>query len=252
MYYKNKDLALYYKMYGTGCNNIIILPGWGDTRKTFNEFINHYQEDYKIYILDYPGFGKSTFPERDLTIFNYAKLIRDFMDDLKISNPIIIAHSFGGRIATLLVTKYNVKVSKMVFMNVAGIRRKSFKRWFRQIIYKIRKKLSIFIPHKRRNSYLKRLRNKYGSEDYNNLSTNMVKTFSNIVNEDLRQYIPQIRNDVLLIWGMMDEATPLKDGYYFQRRIKDSAIIVFPKGTHFTYLEYPQLVISIIDKFLEG
>ena len=50
MYYKNKDLALYYKMYGTGCNNIIILPGWGDTRKTFNEFINHYQEDYKIYI----------------------------------------------------------------------------------------------------------------------------------------------------------------------------------------------------------
>lgn len=252
MFYKNKDFSLYYEVHGSSDKHMLILPGWGDTRKTFAHFIEYYKKKYRVWIMDYPGFGKSTFPERDLTIYDYAILIKEFMEDKKIVNPILIAHSFGGRIATLLTTYLKVRIDRMLFMDTAGIRRKSLKRSIRQIIYKVRKKLSLLLPKAKRESYLKRLRLKYGSIDYNNLSSDMIKTFSNVVREDLRDYISKIPSEVLLIWGMLDSDTPIQDGYYFNKKIKGSAIIIFPKGTHFTYLEYPCLILNIIDKFIEN
>ena len=96
---------IYYEKYGEGKQKILILPGWGDTRSTFNNMINVLKNDYTVYILDYPGFGESTFFNKDLTIYDYAKVIKLFIKKLKINNPIIIAHSFGCRISILLNTK---------------------------------------------------------------------------------------------------------------------------------------------------
>lgn len=252
MYYINKDFNMYYEIHGSGKKSIVILPGWGNTRETFELFINYFREKYRIIIIDYPGFGKSSFPKRDLDINDYAQLIKEFLEDLGIFNPIIIAHSFGGRIATLLSSKYHIKIEKMVFMDVAGLRRKSLKRWFKVKIYKINKFLIKTFVKKQQEKHLEKLRKKYGSSDYNSLTDEMVKTFSNIVNEDLRKYIPNIKEELLLLWGMNDCDTPLKDGYYFNKKVDNSALIIFPRGTHFVYLEYPCTVCKIIESFVEN
>ena len=93
-----KDFTIYYEKYGNGPNSIVILPGWGNTRESFNYLISILKKDYTVYILDYPGFGKSSFPNKDLNISDYSFLITKFINDKKINNPTIIAHSFGGRI----------------------------------------------------------------------------------------------------------------------------------------------------------
>ena len=67
----------------------------------------------------------------------------------------------------------------------------------------------------------------------------MHKTFKNIVNENLIYYLKNIESEVLLLWGKLDTATPIKDGYKMNNLIKDSALIIFPKGNHFSYLQYP-------------
>ena len=41
MYYKNGSFEIYYEKYGNKKNTILILPGWGDTRKTFNYLIDN-------------------------------------------------------------------------------------------------------------------------------------------------------------------------------------------------------------------
>ena len=69
MYYKKTDYSLYYEKYGQNEKNIIILPGWGETRKTFDSIIKNLKDKYTVYIIDYPGFGNSNFPKHDLTIF---------------------------------------------------------------------------------------------------------------------------------------------------------------------------------------
>ena len=85
MKYIVNDFTIYYEKYGNKDKNILILPGWGNNRKTFDYLISILEKDYSIYILDYPGFGKSKFPSRDLYIKDYSYLIRNFLIEKKIS-----------------------------------------------------------------------------------------------------------------------------------------------------------------------
>ena len=103
MDYTYLDTTIYYEKHGSSKKNIVILPGWGDTSKTFSYMISFLKNYFTVYIVDYPGFGNSVFPNRDLTIYDYSLLIYNFIQDLEIENPILIGHSFGGRIITTLL-----------------------------------------------------------------------------------------------------------------------------------------------------
>ena len=138
MYYNKDNYAIYYEKHGHGDQTIIILPGWGDTRKTFDFLINKLKNDYTIYIMDYPGFGNTPFPNRNLTMDDYSLLVIDFLSQLNITNPIVIAHSFGGRIAILLSSKYNISIKNLILIDSAGIKPKvTLKKKFKLKIYKI-------------------------------------------------------------------------------------------------------------------
>ena len=251
MFYNQDDYSIYYEKHGQGEKVILILPGWGDTRKTFTYLINQLKEDFTIYIIDYPGFGNSPFPNHDLTIYDYANIIRDFLYDKKITNPIIIAHSFGGRIATLLSGYYKEQINKLILIDTAGIkRRKKLFIWLKEKTYKILKKLKKILPEKRKEPYHKKLLQIFGSNDYKTLPEEMYQTFKNVIKEDLKYYLPYIEQDTLILWGEKDKDTPLKDGRLLRKKISNSALIIFPGATHFSYLEYPLLTYKIIEKFL--
>lgn len=251
MYYNQDDYSIYYEKYGQKEKTILILPGWGDTRKTFAYLISKLQENFTIYIIDYPGFGNSPFPEKDLTIYDYTNIIRSFMYEKEITNPIIIAHSFGGRIATLLAGYYKEKIDKLILIDTAGIkRRKKFKVWIKELTYKLLKKFKKILPPSQKEKYHKKLLQIFGSRDYTALPNNMNKTFQNIIKEDLKYYLPYIDVETLILWGEKDNDTPLKDGKLIQKKIKDSALIIYPKATHYSYLEQPNLTYKIIESFI--
>lgn len=252
MYFKSKNESIYFEKYGNGKDIILILPGWGDTRKTFNNIIYALKDKYTIYIFDYPGFGKSKLLSFEFTIYDYSEIILDFINHYKIVNPTIIAHSFGGRISSILIGKYNVSVKKLILIDVAGIkRRKSMYVFLKEKIYKLLKKIVFFLPKKKRNKYINYLIEIFGSTDYKTISDNMRKTFQNIVNEDLSIYYKKIDVDTLILWGEKDMDTPLKDGYLINKFIDKSALIVYKGATHFSYLDYPVLTNNIIIEFLK-
>ena len=238
----------YYK-YGNNKKVLLILPGWGDTRNTFIYYINSLKDKFTIYIFDYPGFGNSSFPNYSLTIDDYAKYVKRFIEEKKINNPYILCHSFGCRISLILIAKYRILVDRLIIIGGAGIKRKDIKVFYRKIKYKLLKKISILLPKKKKEKYLNKLINKYGSSDYKELNNLQRKTFSNIVNTDLKKLIPYIYCPTLLIWGEKDTFTPLKDGKYMNKKIIDSALITIKKGTHFVYLEYPFYILNIINNF---
>ena len=251
MYYNKNEFSIYYEKYGHSKKKIIILPGWGNTRKTFNNIINNLKKDYEVYILDYPGFGNSIFPDKDLTIYDYTNLIRSFIKDKKIDNPIIIAHSFGGRISTLISGYYKDKINKLILIDIAGIKhKKSIKAFIKQTTYKLLRNISFIIPKRKRNLYIKRLYRLFGSVDYNNLNSYMKNTFKNIINEDLKYYIKEIDVPTLIIWGIKDKDTPYKDALYINKSINTSELISLEAG-HYSYLEKEKEVINEINNFLK-
>ena len=253
MFFKNKNITFYYDKIGNAKETILILPGWGNTKSTFNNIIEKFKNDYTIYIIDYPGFGNSPIINQELTIYDYANMIKFFLEKTKIKNPIIIAHSFGGRITAILVGKYKMKVKKIILIDVAGIKRKkSLKIWLKEKIYKILKKGIYFIPKIKQEQYKQKLICIFASEDYQTIPNCMKKTFQNIIKENLKKYYKQIYCETLLIWGEKDSDTPLKDGKLLEKIIKNSALITYQNAEHFSYLYNIELTNNIISSFLKN
>lgn len=252
MYLNINDLTIYYEKHGTSKETILILPGWGNTRETFHHLINYFKNKYTIYILDYPGLGQSPIPDKILTIYDYAKLIIDFQKKLNILDPIIIAHSFGGRITSLLSGLYSYNKNKLILIDIAGIKPKfSLKKYIKQVTYKTLKKLIKLFPKKRQNHLYKKALCLFASSDYLALPPTMHDTFKNIINEDLTNNFKLITNETLLLWGELDQDTPLKDGYKLKKLIKNSALITFKNASHYSYLSNPYLINRIIYEFIK-
>ena len=80
MYITYKNIKLYYDKIGNKKDVIVILPGWGNTKDTFKTMIDSLKDNYTIYIVDYPGFGKTPFPKKVLTMHDYTALIITLFD----------------------------------------------------------------------------------------------------------------------------------------------------------------------------
>lgn len=251
MYYKYHETNIYYEKYGSSNKTILILPGWGNTRKTFNEIINTLKKQYTIYIFDYPGFGNSPTLTKNLTIYDYAEIFYAFINQENINNISIISHSFGGRIASILIGKYHLNVEKLILIDVAGIKRINIKIIIKQYIYKFLKFLTIILPLKHRYLIRKKLLLRYSSQDYLALPKNMYKTFKNIIKENLYKYYKKIKVSTLIIWGQNDESTPLKDAKTLHRIIKNSKLMVLNNTHHFSYLEKTEETINLIYNFIK-
>ena len=250
MYININNLNIYYEKYGTKKQTIIILPGWGNNRKTFSYLINYLQNYFTIYILDYPGFGNSSF-NNTLTIFDYANIINNFIKKLQLENSILIGHSFGGRIISLLTTNYNVKYKKIILINVAGLKEHSFKLFIKNFLYKLLKKLKYILPKKIKQKYLYFLFKHFASNDYKNLDSKLLKTFQNIIKVNLKKSYKKITTDTLIIWGEKDTITPISMAYKLNKLIKSSFLIKLSNLYHFPYLENPYLISNIIYNYLK-
>lgn len=251
MYFKYKDINLYYKKIGSKPKNIIILPGWGNTRESFRYIIDFFKDNYTIYIVDYPGFGNSPIIDKELNIYNYSEIIKDFIISNHIDNSIIIAHSFGGRISSIILGKDKLKIKKLILIDVAGIKHFKLSLFIKTTIYKFIKKIINILPKKYRYKFYKKIFNKFSSNDYKSLPPNMHKTFQNITKENLKKYYKNINTDTLIIWGSKDKDTPLKDAYLLNKIIKKSKLIIYNEASHFSYLENINTINKNIKDFIE-
>lgn len=252
MFFTTNNITIYYKKYGNKNKTIIILPGWGNTRETFINIINYFKENYTIYIFDYPGFGNSPYPTKTLTIYDYTNIIREFIKEKKIINPTIIAHSFGGRITTLLTGYYKEQINKLILIDIASIKpKKTPKQILKEKTYKLLKKLIKITPKLKQEEYTQKLLNIFGSTDYKNLPQSMHNTFKNIVNTDLKKHLKNITQETIIIWGKKDQSTLLKYGKKINKLIKNSSLIIYPNSKHFPYLDNPYLTNKIIDEFIK-
>ena len=104
-----KDVDINYVDYGAKSNPIVLLHGWGQNIEMMQGLGNQFINTNRIIIVDLPGYGKSEEPKEVWTVDDYVLFLKELLDKLHVDNPIIIGHSFGGKIGLLYATKYNVK-----------------------------------------------------------------------------------------------------------------------------------------------
>ena len=107
-----KDVDVNYIDYGSKENPMVFLHGWGQNIEMMKMLGDSFSLNHRIIILDLPGFGKSSEPKYVWTLYDYADFLKEFLSKLDVSNPILVGHSFGGKIALLYSSMY--EVSKLV------------------------------------------------------------------------------------------------------------------------------------------
>lgn len=247
MLFTVRDCQIYYEKQGNHSQAVILMHGWGQNTSMMKPIADHLQHHFTVYNIDFPGFGRSDTPQSPWGVEEYTMMLRQFVESLNIEKPILICHSFGARVGILYASKY--PVLKMVITGGAGIRPKQTLGYHIKVLsYKLTKKILKVLHQK---SLLEYLQQHSGSDDYRQLNGVMRASFSKIVNLDLTDKLAEIKADVLLVWGELDQATPLWMGKVMAEKIPNAGLAVFEGDDHYAYWHQMPRFLAVIDIFLK-
>ena len=235
---KVQNVNINYIQYGKG-KDILLLHGWGQNIEMMKPLGDNFADKYRITILDFPGFGRSEEPKESWDIEKYNSMLEEFVKKVGVKKPIVIGHSFGGRVAI----RYSARnpIEKLVLFGSPCIRIEENL----SLTVKFLKKLKTLPGMNNFGEYMKQY---IGSRDYKAASPIMRQTLVDVVNEDLSKYAREIEEPTLLIWGEHDTEAPVNDARELEKIMIDAALIVLP-GTHYAYLENLPRIVSILDNF---
>lgn len=243
---KVKGLNINYETKGKHGKHVILLHGWGQNIEMMNYVAEFLSNNFKVYNLDFPGFGKSDEPEVAWSNEDYVEFLKEFVDKLKIQNPIIIGHSFGCRVGLYYAYKY--PAHKMVLTGAAGIVAPRTIGWYIRVYsYKLGKIL--LKPFK---GLSNKLRANAGSEDYKNASEVMKGTLVKCVNFDITPYLKDIKPETLLVFGTNDTATPLWMGKKMEKLMPNAALVTFEGDDHYAYFHQGDRFNRVLEAFLKA
>jgi len=200
-------------------STILFLHGWGGDKNSFTSTINLLRSKYNILTITIP----TILPTITIwTLHDYLTLIEEIVAIHNIKNMIIVCHSFGFRIVSLMNGKFVIK--KLIITGGAGLKKI-------KIIKKIAKNNDFLLL---KHDKFKFLYKKLASKDYIRLTPINKETFKKIVNSNSKNLI-KFSCPLLLFWGKKDFDTPLN----LAKKIKkvNSAKLITTNSGHFAYLE---------------
>lgn len=226
------EIIEYEYCYNNHKDTIVFLHGWGGDKNSFNKSIQIIKNKYNHLTITFP-----TIQDTNLVwdMHDYRDLILKILRENNIKEIIIICHSFGFRVASLMNGLVNIK--KIIVTGGAGMKKKN--------IYKrIECENNLILLKNMKNQYLY---DKISSEDYKNLSSTNKQTFKNIVNFNTKNLI-KFNCPMLLFWGKKDTETPLWIAKKLHK--KNRSILIVTNSDHFAYLKESQAFNHEINKFL--
>lgn len=248
-YFTYQGIRLHYTLRGAG-QPLFLLHGWGCDGKIWERISTFLEQHFQLYTFDFAGFGLSEEPKQVWGVEEYTRSIEAIAQSEGVSNPILIGHSFGGRVAIVFASRN--KTHKIILTDAAGVKPKRGFTYYRKVYtFKLLKRLApIFLGRERAEKLIAKRRAKAGSSDYNNASPMMRAILSKVVNEDLCHLMPKIKASTLLFWGDRDTATPLSDAKRMESLIADAGLVVAQGAGHFSFLEQADLYYRVVRSFL--
>ena len=244
------SVRLHYTDCGEG-HPLLLLHGWGCNTTTFSAIHPFLEARFRVLTLDFAGFGQSDEPHEVWGVEEYTRSVEALAKAEGIENPILIGHSFGGRVSIVYASRN--KTQKIILVDAAGVKPRRSLSYYRKVYtFKLLKRiLPLVVGRKRAEAMIEARRSKAGSSDYNQASPMMRAILSKCVNEDLCHLMPKIEAPTLLFWGEKDTATPLADAKRMEKLIPDAGLVTVAGAGHFAFLENTPLFLRVAESFLQ-
>tara|TARA_B100000131_G_scaffold323261_1_gene381098 strand:+ start:8241 stop:8957 length:717 start_codon:yes stop_codon:yes gene_type:complete len=224
-----------YAWQSTNNPSFAFLHGWGRDCSDFEYFYNKIDGIF----IDLPGFGKSPEPNRAWSPNDYSIWLNEVLPD---SVDTIVAHSFGGRVATHYVNNFN-NINRSIMVGVPLLKYSNSQKGEKLELKLLKKanKLNI-LP----DSYIEKYKRKHGSLDYRNSEGLMRDILVSAVNDDMSEILKKLNSPIYLIWGDKDKEVPLRVAQEALGMLNDSRLFVLKDVGHNPFINKSNEVMEII------
>ena len=110
---------IYYEKYGGG-EPLFLLHGYTLSSKSWLAYVEDFQEEYEVYLIDLPGHGKSESFKENLSIKSVAVDLNLLAQHLKLDRIKAIGFSFGGDVLYQLALLNPLLIESMITIGAVG------------------------------------------------------------------------------------------------------------------------------------
>ncbi len=212
--------------FGSGTPDVVALHGWGRSRADWSGTLS----GYDALALDLPGFGATPPPESGWGTREYAGWTAEVLSGLE--RPVLVGHSFGGRIAVQLAAARPELVRGLVLTGVPLLRPPATASRKPALGYRVVRAL-----HRRGlvgEDRMEGLRQKHGSADYRAAHGVMREVLVKAVNEEYPEQLATLADagvPVAMVWGEHDTAATVAMAREAAERLGDAASLRVVAGS---------------------
>lgn len=244
-------MKLYSKKYGDKGQDLIVIHGLFGMSDNWNTLGKQFSKYCKVHLVDLRNHGRSPHSVE----FNYQVMsddLKEYIEDNNISNPIILGHSLGGKIAIKFAFTHPDKIEKLI---VADISPRKYNTDFHQNLLSTLYKLPLEDFEKReeidcllsetyedKGMRLFLLKNLYRKENKEfawrfNIDV-LLEKVSNIQEADFIKGICEI--PTLFIRGGNSNYITSEDELIINKHFSDFSIATIPRVGHWLHAENPE------------
>lgn len=218
---------------------LIFLHGWGHSAALWNPIAEKLSRYGVVETWDLPGFGGEPLVSAEWGISEYAEWVEKKIGTQ--SGVVLIGHSFGGRIASLVASRRPRWLRALVLIGAPSIYRPSMMIRTKSFVARLMKPI---VPTA--------LRRRLVPEDLRDAEDGGVgRVFRHAVTNDQTTSLPKIAVPTLLLWGENDDAAPVVLAREIHDLIPGSILTILPNIGHNVHIENPILTYGALERFLE-
>lgn len=244
-----------------GADAILLVHGLGQNGASdWQHLIPVLAEEYDVYAVDLPGFGRSDKGNHLYSPQNFVKVIKASVTK-EIGRPfILIGHSMGAAIALAYADRYPEQVNHLVLVDMAGVLQRSVyaatlgSAWARTALR----------GNPATSAWIESLMQSMLSQlEDTSLDTSMVLNFASmrskflngdpnriagfaLVEHDFSAALRNVSAPTLVIWGRNDNVAPLRTGQLVAATIPGARLAIVDNAGHTPQLEQPDEFNAIV------
>jgi pyruvate dehydrogenase E2 component (dihydrolipoyllysine-residue acetyltransferase) len=243
-----------------GAPRVVFVHGLGGSYETWSLNLPAFAERFRICALDLVGAGSSDKPTMDYSVPSLADFLARFLDALggdwqRVS---LVGHSLGGAIALAFASRYSERVDRLVLVDSAGLGPEIDAEVLNLMrtaptAESIRAELTHFFAHsglvqQALVEQLSQQRIQPGAREAL-LATAEAAFGGNQQRIDLRDTLPSLPNEMLVVWGNEDSVIPVAHAQQAHQGPK-SQVEIFEGCGHCPHIERADAFNQLATSFL--
>lgn len=265
-------IDLHTEVSGSG-KPVLLIHGFGNSVYVWRHLAPTLAQENRVIAIDLKGFGDSPKPaDERYSVYEQARLIRDYVMDNDLKDVTIVGHSLGGGIALVasLYLQQSAPGRQRGLVLIDGIAYPQRMPMFIRILatpvlgplvarvvppeIQVREVMKLVyaknsaVPEDAVKAYAKALKTPEGRY----AAVTSARQIQPPDLEDISLQYPSIRVPTLIVWGRQDEIVPVSVGERLHRAIPGSRLVVIDDSGHSPAEERPQVLLPVVESFLRN